>query len=257
MSVVAHDISLVKGGRQLCQGLTLHARPGEWWGILGPNGCGKTTLLQAFAGLQPLTAGHISYHEQPLHSLCAKYIAQHIGMLFQECHTLFAQTVQEFCQTSRYPHRTLYQAHNDEDDAIVQEALHLTELWHVSQKKITQLSGGEKKRLAIAALLAQTPQIYLLDEPTNHLDIKHQFAILHHFERLIREQTVTVMMAIHDINLAQRFCDHVLLLFDDGTHAHGATHKILTRENLTRLYAHPITPIVNQAQVFWLPDKRY
>ncbi len=253
MSLQALELSITRGARYICQGLTFSMHPGEMWGILGPNGSGKSTLLHTIAGLHPLASGEILCQQQPLHTLSAKHIAQHIGLLFQEWHAPFAQSVVEFCLTSRYPHRAFYQPDSANDHAMVRDALQHTDMLTLADKKITQLSGGEKKRLAIAALLAQNPQVYLLDEPTNHLDINHQLTMLNHFKRLTRLDHASVMMSLHDINLAQRFCDHVLLLFNDGTHMHGPTHTVLTAENLTRLYAYPITSIMDDTHIYWLP----
>lgn len=253
MSLYTRALSIARGSRFICQRLTLSMHPGEMWGILGPNGSGKSTLLHTLAGLHPLASGEILCQQQPLHTFSAKCLAQHIGLLFQEWHAPFAQSVVEFCLTSRYPHRAFYQPDSPSDHAMVHDALHHTDMLPLAHKKITQLSGGEKKRLAIAALLAQTPRVYLLDEPTNHLDINHQFTLLNHFKRLTRLDHASVMMSLHDINLAQRFCDHVLLLFHDGSHVHGKTHTVLTTENLTRLYTYPITSIVDDTHVYWLP----
>jgi iron complex transport system ATP-binding protein len=140
------------------------------------------------------------------------------------------------------------------DKHIANAALTLLQLDKKLSQKVHTLSGGERRRLAIATLLTQAPQIYLLDEPMNHLDIRHQMLILQHFKHLAAIKSATVLMSLHDINIAQQFCSQILLLFGDGTSLHGTPKDVLTEENLTRLYQHPLKSHVLGAQQFWLPE---
>lgn len=231
----------------ICQQLNLELRPGEMWGILGPNGSGKTTLLHTLAGLHAITSGDIWLGPDKLTTLSPKKIAKQLAILFQDTHPIFPQTVWDYCLDARYPHLSYFKKMSEQDQAIVEHALQIMELLPFKQQLITRLSGGEKRRLAIAALLAQTPRIYLLDEPTNHLDIRHQLSTLRHFRDLAEKKSAIVMMTLHDMNLAQQFCNRVLLLFPDRSTIQGNTSDILTTENLTRLYQCSVRKRINYA----------
>lgn len=240
MNLHAKQIAVTAGNKMICENLTLHLQPGNVWGILGPNGSGKTTLLHALAGLNPLNQGEIWLGEDKLHALSPKTIAKHLAILFQDTHFTFPQTVWDYCCAARFPHLNYFKKESDEDIEIIKDALKIMDLIELKQQYITQLSGGEKRRLAIAAILAQTPAIYLLDEPTNHLDIRHQIKALNHFRQLAETQRVSVMISLHDINLAQQFCNRMLLMFPDGSTISGSPHETLTPTNLTRLYQYPV-----------------
>jgi iron complex transport system ATP-binding protein len=254
MKFIAQDITVKIATKVICQSASLHLRPGEVWGVLGPNGCGKTTLLHALAGLYPLNTGELFLDQTNYKQLSSKAIAQSVGLLFQDFVVNFPQTVWDYCLAGRYPHLTYLKKESERDKEIVTQALTLMGFEDAHQKNIHHLSGGEKRRLAIAALLAQTPKIYLLDEPTNHLDIKHQIKVLSHFKNLANSQAATVIMALHDINLAQQYCDHILLLFQGGWTKQGLKQDMLTSSQLTQLYQHPIQSISTASGRFWYPN---
>lgn len=247
------ELSIAMGNKVICHHLNLTIHPGEVWGILGPNGSGKTTLLHTLAGLQTPAHGQVWLQGKPLTTLTMKSIAQTLGLLFQDFNAVFAQTVWEYCLAGRYPHLPYFQKENQHDQALVRQALQTMELDHLLQRRITQLSGGEKRRLAMAVLLAQTPQLYLLDEPTNHLDVRHQTQTLRHFCELAKSDAA-VVMALHDINHAQQYCHRLLLMFADGSTLQGETRDVLTAENLSRLYEHPMTAIDHAQGRYWLAE---
>lgn len=247
----AQQISIAIGNKIICSNLDIAVHAGKIWGILGPNGSGKTTLLHTLAGLHPITHGEILLHESKLDNLSIKSVAQQRGILFQDFHETFPQTVWEYCLGARFPHLPYFKKEDVQDTQIVMSALQTMELDEYIYRNITQLSGGEKRRLAIATLLAQTPDIYLLDEPTNHLDVRHQMKALKHFQHLAETKSAAVMMSLHDVNIAQQFCDHILLLFANGSAMQGPSHELLTTENLTRLYGHPMRSIANGTSRFW------
>lgn len=228
------------GKKVVCHEFNCKINPGEVWGILGPNGSGKTTLLYALAGLHTLTQGTIFLNQQNIKNLSLKSLAQQRGILFQDFNASFPQTVWDYCFSGRYPYLSYFQKKTSLDDAIVSNALQLLELDHYKNCLISSLSGGEQRRLAIATLLAQSPFLYLLDEPTNHLDIRHQMQVLNHFSKLAYDNNHAVIMSLHDIRLAQQFCDHVMLIFPEGKIMQGTADEMLTGENLTKLYMYPI-----------------
>lgn len=240
------NLQITIGKKIICRDLTLQIRAGEIWGILGQNGSGKTTLLHTLARLHPAMRGEIWVGEKKLKALSIKSLAQQIGILFQDFNDTFPQTVWEYCLAARYPHLAYFKKESAKDKDIVTQALQTMELCELIERKITQLSGGEKRRLALAAILAQTPLVYLLDEPTNHLDVRYQFHVLNQLKNMATTQTVAVMMSLHDINLAQQFCNRILLLFADGYVLQGCPEETLTQENLTRLYQFPIKRIADQ-----------
>lgn len=249
----AKQIAIHVNGKTICEDLDLTLRPGETWGILGPNGSGKTTLLHTLAGLSAITKGEIWLGADRLNKLSSKSIAQTLGLLFQDVNAVFAQTIWEYCLAGRYPHLNYLQRESPQDKQIVLQALQTMELDHCLHKNMMQLSGGEKRRLAIATLLAQTPGIYLLDEPTNHLDVRHQMLVLNQFRNLAAMQSCAILMSLHDVNLAQQFCDRILLLFSDGSVMQGLTQEMLTEENLTRLYQHPMRVWGEGSLIYWYP----
>ena len=255
-NLIAERITIAINNKMICQDLNLAIRPGDIWGLLGPNGCGKTTLLHALAGLHPLIEGDMKLDNHFYTTLSVRSIAQNIGILFQHFHSSFPQTVWEYCLTSRYPHLSYFKKESSKDKHIVMQALQLMALDPFMHKTIDHLSGGEKRRLAIATVLAQTPSIYLLDEPTNHLDVQHQMRVLNHFTDLAQNNTAGIMMALHDVNLAQQFCNRILLLFPDGCIQQGTANEMLTVENLTRLYQHPIKKILADTTTFWWAESK-
>lgn len=233
----------------LCENLNLQVKHGEIWGILGSNGSGKTTLLKTFAGLH-IAKGEIRLNGKSLSSTPIKEMAQIVGILFQESRDVFPLTVSEYCSSGRYPHLNYLGWETTEDRHILQQALIDMELTALSTQNILTLSGGERRRLSIATLLAQSPQLYLLDEPTNHLDLRYQIKILNHFQKLAQSKSVSIIMSLHDINLAAHYCDRILLLLGNGQYLSGTTKNMLNEENLSYLYQHPITHLY---QKHWLP----
>jgi len=245
------NLTLSLRDKKLCQSLSLSARAGDVVGILGPNGSGKTTLLHSLVRLHTPDTGIIKINSQTLTTFKSKKLAREIGILFQENFFNFPLSVAEFCLAARYPHRRLFSRESDLDHRLVQEALALMELENMSQQSVLTLSGGERRRLNIAALLAQRPHIYLLDEPTNHLDWRHQIQVLEHFKQISLLQPAIVLMALHDVNQAQRYCNKILMLFTDGSHLFGPAGEVMTSKNLSALYSHAVYSVKTQEARWW------
>jgi iron complex transport system ATP-binding protein len=237
----ATQLSIRIGQQQVCHGLDLTLRAGEIWGLLGANGSGKSTLLHALAGLHPLQNGMVEVTGRSIPCWSRKLLAQKLGILFQHSSYPFPQTVRDFCSGGRHPHLTYFQALSRTDHAKVTHALEVMGLSQHEQRSVTALSGGEKRRLSIATVLAQDPCIYLLDEPMNHLDPHHQINLLRHLKSL---QHTAIMLSLHDANLAARVCDYVLLLLPDGSTQAGPAAAMLTARQLEQLYGYQLTDAI-------------
>ena len=164
----------------------------------------------------------------------------------------FPGSVLETVLTGRHPHLELWQWESEQDRQLARDALTRVDLDGFEQRNLLSLSGGERRRLYIATLLVQQPQLYLLDEPANHLDLRHQHQILGHLQQLAHEDQKSVIMVLHDPNLAVRYCDHVLLMHEDGTVEGGTSESLMTEERLGRLYGYPIRKIENDQGSFFI-----
>ncbi len=231
----AQNLSFGVSGRSLCSGLDLQVNAGECWGILGPNGSGKTTLLHTLAGLQPAQQGSIALNSSPLAEMERRDVARQLGLLLQESHDPFPATVLEEVLSGRHPHLGRWQNESETDLALTREALRRLELDELEQRRVQSLSGGERRRVALATLLTQAPTLMLLDEPLNHLDLRHQRLLLETVGELCRAGH-GMLMVLHDPNQAARCCDHILLLPGDGSWQTGTTAEMLSGEKLSRLY---------------------
>ncbi|MEW5757785.1 MAG: ABC transporter ATP-binding protein [Pseudomonadota bacterium] len=228
-------------GLPICRALDLTIESGQCWAILGRNGAGKTTLLHTLAGLRSPDAGRILLEDTPLATLPRRAIAQRIGVLFQETDATFPGTVLEQALLGRHPWLGRWQWEGPSDHALAVEALRQVDLSALQDRQVGTLSGGERQRLALATLITQVPRLLLLDEPNNHLDLHHQITLLDLLCRQARQHKTAVMMIVHDVNLALRFCSHLLLLFGDGETQQGPALQVATSETLSRLYRQPIT----------------
>ncbi|NWN91970.1 ABC transporter ATP-binding protein [Marinobacter adhaerens] len=232
----ARDLIMNVPGRPDGFPLNLALEPGQTWGVLGPNGAGKTTLLHTLAGLLPARNGQVRLNESPLPRMKRRDIAQHVGLVFQERQDSFPATVMETALIGRHPWLSPWESEQGDDQARAQQALAALDVDHLSDRLLDTLSGGERQRVAIATLMTQDPNIWLLDEPTNHLDLHHQVKVMN----LLRNQAQfgkAVFMCLHDLNLAARWCSHVLLLYTNGDACWGAVEDMLVPDALERLYS--------------------
>ncbi len=251
--LATHKLSVSIAGITVCHDLDVAFEAGQCWGILGKNGSGKTTLLQTLAGLRSSTAGEILINASPLSRMSRKHIAQSIGILFQDYDDMFPSTVLETALIGRHPFLETWQWEGAEDMQRARTALQQVGMSAMESRIVTTLSGGERQRVEIATLLTQDPSIYLLDEPTNHLDLNHQIGIIKTLLEHVTDHRQVLVMVLHDINIAARFCDHMLLLFGDGDCRYGTKDEMMTEELLARLYNHPIRHIRDKDIDAFLP----
>lgn len=229
-------LSLSIAGRKICTNLTLQLTAGHSLGILGQNGTGKTTLLHTVMKFRAADSGSITLSGKPLSSWSHKSLSQQLGILFQNTHDIMPSTVMETALIGRHPHLANWQWEKSGDIALAKNALAEVGIADLAQRDISTLSGGERQRLAIATLLTQEPRLFLLDEPGNHLDIAFQIQSLNLLRAHIKQRACALVMATHDINLAARYCDQILLLYGEGNFAIGDSLDILTAKNLSRAY---------------------
>lgn len=230
------DLTLQLGDKRLCGGLTLDINAGQSWGLLGRNGAGKTTLLHCLMGIHQPVSGQILLDGVDINRLSRRQRATQMGMLFQEGMDTLPATVMETVMLGRHPHNQSLLSDSADDQAIARKALQTFDLMDLADRQIETLSGGEQQRLALAMLITQQPEFYLLDEPSNHLDVAFQIRLLSTLENTARQDHASLLMATHDINLAARFCEHIILLLPGGEHIQGMAADILTAENLSRAY---------------------
>jgi iron complex transport system ATP-binding protein len=247
-------LTLRVAGRTLCDRLDAGFSAGENWVILGANGSGKSTLLHALAGLREPDRGSVLLDDIPVRDTPHRQRARRMGVLFQDFESAFPATAIETVLTGRYPRLERWQWEGAEDYRAAEAALEAVELAGFAQRPLATLSGGERRRVEIAALLAQDASICLLDEPTNHLDLRHQARILNMLADRTHRPGHLNIFVLHDVNLAARFGTHGILLFDDGECLHGSLPEILTRPNLERLYRCHLREIHADGSRWYLPD---
>lgn len=229
-------------GRVLVDALALDLAAGDFLAVLGQNGAGKTLTLHTLAGLRAPDAGEIRLRGLPLAALRRQHVARQLALLPQTADDVFPATVLETVLIGRHPHIAAFGWESSEDRRIAHEVLGLVSLADFGPRDVITLSGGERRRVAVAQVLAQAPSIYLLDEPTNHLDPQHQLEVLERF-RAQAGTGAAVVASLHDVNLAVRFANRCLLLFGDGRWELGPTASVLTEARLSALYATPMEAI--------------
>ncbi len=235
-------LALSVGARVLCDRLDLDVRAGERWAIVGPNGAGKTTLLATLAGLRSAAAGKISYDGVALEALSPRERAKKRGWLPQDSVDFFPATVLETVLVGRHPHLARLQWESTADVDCARAALSRFGLAGFEGREVRTLSGGERRRVALAALVAQDPDLLLLDEPSSHLDLGQQIAALDALTALADESGKALVMVLHDLHLAVRYADHALAL-GAGRATTGPATDVLTTGALSSLFGHRLVAL--------------
>ena len=231
----AEDVSYAVGLAQLLEAVSLEVRPGTLLGLIGPNGAGKSTLLKCISQLLAPSTGQVSLDGEDLRGRPPQEIARHIALLPQSTTLNFAFTCLEVVLMGRNPHLGRFQAEGARDHAIAQQSMTDTGSADFVTRLITEVSAGERQRVLLARALTQQPRLLLLDEPTAGLDVQHQLQVFSLIRDLVG-QGLTAIAVVHDLNLAARYCDRLVLLDRGAVHARGRVSDVLTPENLADVF---------------------
>ncbi|GLZ35223.1 ABC transporter [Lentzea sp. NBRC 105346] len=232
----ADDITVGYGRRPISERLSVTVPDGRFTVIIGPNACGKSTLLRALARLLRPSEGLVLLDGKDIHAQPAKDVARRLGLLPQSSIAPEGITVAELVARGRFPHQKLIRQWSPADEAAVATALTVTGVAELSGRQVDTLSGGQRQRVWVAMVLAQETPIVLLDEPTTFLDIAHQIELLDLCRRLNRDQGTTMVAVLHDLNQACRYADHVIVMKDGAIVAEGEPGEIVTAELVAAVF---------------------
>ena len=230
------DVTIQYTTKPVVKNFSCDIKKGEFVSLIGPNGSGKSTLINAIMGSVDLKAGEIYLGGKNNKEYSAKERARFAAVVPQTFNVRFGFLVRDIVMMGRNPYLKRMQSETVEDIEIVNESLELTNTFHLKDRKITSLSGGERQRVIIAGALAQKPQLLILDEPTNHLDIHHNLEVMDLIKRLNKEDEITVFAVLHDINMAARFSDRIILLNDGELIKNGSVEDVINEEVLKPVY---------------------
>lgn len=248
----ARGLAAVVASRTLFDALDVTVRAGECWAIVGPNGAGKTTLLRVLAGLAAPSAGRVRYAGEDVASMPPRERALRRAVLPQDSLDAFGATVLETALIGRHPHLGRFAWEGSEDVERAVEALARFGLESLVQRDVRTLSGGERRRVALAALLVQDTPLALLDEPSSHLDIAQQASALEVFVGLARDRGRALVMVLHDLHLATRFCDYAIAI--GGGHARAdRASALLTAPALSVLFGRPLAELASDGLRAFVP----
>lgn len=232
MRITTEDIQVGFHVRQILKGISIDSGNKELVGIIGPNGSGKSTLLKCIYRVLKADAGAVYLDGEELYSMNAKSSAKKMAVVAQHNYYNFDFSVREVVLMGRAPHKKALERDNAKDYQIVEEALQRVQMEQFADRSFSTLSGGEQQRVILARALAQQTPALILDEPTNHLDITHQIMLM----ELVKTLDVTVISAIHDLNIAAAYCDRIYILKDGVLEACGTPAEVLTTEMIKKIY---------------------
>ncbi len=234
-AISAQGLAYEVEAQTLLDGVDLHADRGELVGLIGPNGAGKSTLLRAISGILRHRDGVVRLEGRDLESLSSREVAATLALVPQIAPYTHGFTAIELVLMGRYPHLGRFQIEGSEDDRIARESMRLTETEQFAGRTLDTLSGGERQRVFVSRALTQQPRVLLLDEPTSNLDVFHQLKVFDLVRRLV-DDGLTAVAAIHDLNMAARYCDRLVLLSGGRVIAEGTPGEVLTPEAIASAF---------------------
>lgn len=230
------DLSFGYNKHSVLKDINFKIEDRQFISIIGPNGSGKTTLLKMLNNLYKPEKGNVLVHGENIVNFKGKSLAKKVALVPQDTNMDYDFSVEDVVLMGRYPYIGRFEKEKKTDHEIVEEALKLTNVYHLRKKNINEISGGERQRVIIAKALAQKPDIILLDEPTSHLDINHQMEILILLRKLNKENGTTIILVIHDINLANRYSDSIILLNKGSILGMGRPSEVINSYNIEKAY---------------------
>ncbi len=236
MYLTVEGLSVRYGSRTVLADFSLRVRHGEFLAIVGPNGSGKSTLIKAISRSLRPAAGRVLLDGRDVARMRVKELARQMAVVPQETSLAFDFTVEEVVMMGRLPHLVRFRGESEADVAAVREAMRVTHTLHMADRLVTGLSGGERQRVLMARALAQEPRLLILDEPTAHLDIAHQIELLDLLRHLNRERGLTVIVVLHDLNLAAQYAGRLVMLKDGRLFADGPPAEVVTERNVAMVY---------------------
>jgi len=247
--------------KKVIQDVSFTVTPGEVVGIIGPNGAGKTTLFRVITRILKPSSGEIRYLGRDIQEIPLRELAQLVAVLPQGLPLTFPFTVWDFVLMGRLTHLGRLSRIRERDLELADEMMRLTEVSNLSARHITELSGGELQRVLLAQALAQEPHLLLLDEPTTHLDIGHQVEIMDLIKSLNKRRQLTVVMVLHDLNLASNYCDRLILLNEGRVYAMGRPEDVLTYQNIEAVYKTVVVvgenPVSKRPHILLVPKEKW
>ena len=235
-SLTIENLTLGYGNRNVIEKLDLTIPPGQVTAIVGANACGKSTLLRSMSRLLAPRTGRVVLDGREVHRTPAKQLARTLGLLPQSPIAPEGITVADLVGRGRHPHQGMFARWSKEDDTAVAEALDATETAALADRPVDELSGGQRQRVWIAMALAQHTDLLLLDEPTTFLDVSHQIEVLDLLTDLNQQRGTTIVMVLHDLNMAARYSDHLIALADGTLHAAGKPAEVLTEDTVRAVF---------------------
>lgn len=236
------QVSVVSESDFILKNVSLQVNRGESLGIIGPNGAGKSTLLRVMGGHQPTDRGEIDLYDKPLDSYSRRELARQLAFMPQAAHVESRFTAYETVMLARYPFLKRWQMESERDHAICKQSMERTCTWHLRDRKLDDVSGGERQRILLAQVLAQEPELLLLDEPTTYLDIYHQIELL----SLLRHEQklgLTWVAVLHDLNLAAQYCDRLLLLQQAEVIMLDSPYNVFRSKQVEKVFGVQITVV--------------
>ncbi len=222
--------------KTIINGVDIVVEKGEFVSLIGPNGSGKSTLIKAITSIIPFNEGKVIIVDKNLSEYKDKELAKIVSTMAQHGNVVESLTVNDIVTYGRSPYKSIFSPLNDEDRAIINESLKVTDVYELKDRDISTLSGGELQRVFLASCLAQKPDVLILDEPTNHLDVMHQYKLLNLIKKYAIENNLTVLCVLHDINQAIKYADKICVLKNGEVKAFGKADEVITEKLMSQIF---------------------